>query len=1629
MAHQGEGESTPDMVSGAIDSPHAPVLAKKTEIDDFRNEIPVCTMTTPVGDLIEAEASDAQSNTASYSLEKSSNRNDNCFVSGEENQERTIVIEEEEPRETYSELSAANDKEERTASDAGIHSNKTPVFLNRLSSWRQMANENATALWKKGVEQATSAANVGTETPKQTNMTGSTGLLKHATLDGAAKTFLNSVGKATADTNSSQLDETKSASAANELPSKTNEKQRCNSVNSEEGKACQNRHDSGSILDDIEDESMRSQGDSSRTSNPTFTPEGGSAARGANRPGVAALQWAATSVVDSVQAGYFRGRYSQKTPSFSRSPLGSNNSSETISGEMPISVAKADPTTRIPSVPTTPASQTARILQSPQANHLHALMQRIEPHEYIMLLGRGMLGVNLKQCYLKNQGVYVDYLVKNGAADQSAVIYVGDLLVSVGDVSLRKGTILKVPETIARAKRPAHVVLATPGHVLDVSRINYLDIAIAMIHQVQGDSGKEWKPKSNGQGDLTSTSQLADHSKGSRQSIEQEAHGVDACSAKANVDTGTNIGRGRESSATVLAESSSFECEEQKSRKVVSSFGVDIPFHTSTPDGFCNPTIPPPEVQDLFKHNVAIRNNEANFSIMELCSAVATNDSFRNVLRHAFMLCAIDGRRFPFLAKHLSSQEECDAKSPPTNALLMLFLEMINFSDVFAVTPPSRRREVATRIAHKFFLPTLVGGELVPPMFDFHHLVSDTLLRHLECLLKHDTIPLDLFADFQIAAVDVLSEQPFLTFLVSNQCARLRAFLRNTTHFRNISLRDAFDSLVRDQQIDAKKYFAYVLIYLLCLVDKESVGEHDDLLGPANGNSRVEEAASGICAAFFIQSTLLPLVNKVRVCLENLKDDLVLYESLIMVYERSWEMFLAPGIGALEHSALTSETEELLEELRSNLESIKSEASQRQPGKKLHWLVKNLVDDKLVEDIKNLSNECLYDYVVNFHAKFREHKFHEWFCSELATNTTDIPYAGPVPKLPPGSIKRLLRRADFPAGVSEHKPIQVSSALTKHHDEEISESLGLLNAECAVVFGSAVDVDMASQLSSPVDGATGVRRFACQSVSLDDKMNTNAIRPDQVPLALETYASLRPLRQRPFARFSSDVKLCRDGWEVCLHSFSVPHTQGSSENDEQSALFGVSLVFRRSAPPSSAIDQEYVRTELVQVEDGIESKSIPQPFVFEYPQLEASQIEPAELDIVRRLRVPTCCPIFNAKAAKRTWTQRAFDEARLGKDHVTIGLVLVSHQNVILAMRETLQCLLKDFSRFPGDESNSQVSCQGLVDVLGNFAHQDVEGIALRSILLPYMTASIKPWIERPISAQKDDFLQLAGKQLVRSLPPIALALLFVTALLEQKIVLSSSRRSVLLSATTALSELLKPLEWCHLIVPLVPSTLAKDLLQYPAPFILGMPSEDPGIMDLIRELPSDVTLVDLDVGRVILAPSFAHNSELGRGIPNSADTSRVLRSQVLFLAQSLGGIFGTTIDPQTWSCDAVFMDLSENSKLSDQSPFDALCKVCHTFVVELLAGLPGCCYWVEEPGEDEEAHEPTVLFDEDRFFRIKALRESTVLEPLFHKTGKSNELALSMDDFDLVLEVFLRCQSMNYFISTQKRDEMIFAL
>ena len=282
---------------------------------------------------------------------------------------------------------------------------------------------------------------------------------------------------------------------------------------------------------------------------------------------------------------------------------------------------------------------------------------------------------------------------------------------------------------------------------------------------------------------------------------------------------------------------------------------------------------------------------------------------------------------------------------------------------------------------------------------------------------------------------------------------------------------------------------------------------------------------------------------------------------------------------------------------------------------------------------------------------------------------------------------------------------------------------------------------------------------------------------------------------------------------------------------------------------------------------------------------------------------------------------------------VTLGITLVSHQNVIPAMRKSLSRLFGDVSSM-GVSNASRGIAAPLASILESFRSKEVDSSVLSALLNPYLDYGYSN-VSKSLLDQKEMFENSAIEALVESIPPIPLALLFITALLEQKIVFTSRRRSHIVSMTVALKKLLEPLDWSHLFVPLVPAELAADLVQYPAPFILGMPFSV-GTMTLLKSVPDDVTIVDVDVGRVILAKTFSVHFEAQSNEESKVSTV-ALRTQVLHLAETLGGVFGSKQSDRLWACDSPHID--STLAAPEQSKGEAVLNVTSSFLRELLAG------------------------------------------------------------------------------------------
>jgi hypothetical protein len=101
--------------------------------------------------------------------------------------------------------------------------------------------------------------------------------------------------------------------------------------------------------------------------------------------------------------------------------------------------------------------------------------------------------------------------------------------------------------------------------------------------------------------------------------------------------------------------------------------------------------------------------------------------------------------------------------------------------------------------------------------------------------------------------------------------------------------------------------------------------------------------------------------------------------------------------------------------------------------------------------------------------------------------------------------------------------------------------------------------------------------------------------------------------------------------------------------------------------------------------------------------------------------------------------------------------------------------------------------------------------------------------------------------------------------------------------------------------------------------------------------------------------------------------------------------------------------------------------------LTELLAGTASCSYWIEEASDDASSsstQEPTVVFDEDRFFHIKGMRHRHGFQPLYDPENRASRpsLAASLSDFELIVEVLMQCQSMNAYIASCNKDTMVYA-
>jgi hypothetical protein len=149
---------------------------------------------------------------------------------------------------------------------------------------------------------------------------------------------------------------------------------------------------------------------------------------------------------------------------------------------------------------------------------------------------------------------------------------------------------------------------------------------------------------------------------------------------------------------------------------------------------------------------------------------------------------------------------------------------------------------------------------------------------------------------------------------------------------------------------------------------------------------------------------------------------------------------------------------------------------------------------------------------------------------------------------------------------------------------------------------------------------------------------------------------------------------------------------------------------------------------------------------------------------IRKMKVSCELSKFNQELKKQVVSSKADTPKHL------IGISLVCRRNVIPVMRQTLSLFYEDVCSVKSNPGASKHVCQPLVDLLSVLSSPLVEENSLVCVLEPYMSYALSPWVHRPLRDQTTEIGIFCGIQVLQSLPPVPLALLFVTALLEQKV-------------------------------------------------------------------------------------------------------------------------------------------------------------------------------------------------------------------------------------------------------------------
>ncbi|KAL7467899.1 hypothetical protein ACHAXS_008127 [Conticribra weissflogii] len=554
--------------------------------------------------------------------------------------------------------------------------------------------------------------------------------------------------------------------------------------------------------------------------------------------------------------------------------------------------------------------------------------------------------------------------------------------------------------------------------------------------------------------------------------------------------------------------------------------------------------------------------------------AVLLNNDFHQTLRHAFVECCSDPRKCNFLKTFFQSYSCIDGAdvgkdlnkrnrsgedqgySSNINVqqqLLDFYLELSKFRDAVGVCSVSAREqllELAKRISGQFLFDENDDerqGNRLPEHIVYQALGGSDEVQSVKlALLDEDQFferaDGDGFYYIRSSLEEYLSVQnSFLSFLISDDCARMRAYLRGAAPFLSIDpvvfLKPNFDS----EDGSYKNILLHAILHLLCLRDNRDIPRdamyRNDAITASHGN-RVKGAISILSCSVYITRTLRTVM---RAAGEGLIEEGMtgetsngqLYFELLDSFQFLWEGFIAPGSGSLASISLSVDAQSALDSLRRRIVLSVDQvfSDQRAPDcTYARSMARLLTSTEVSDSLSNLSEALIREYTLEVFPKFRRHIFYEWICKEAESyrfNSCFQPYhdseyliKARLNELNRGWMNKALRQIELPHGLSLHRPgpredpLSDSSVLSSRSKDQVS----LHNADVAIVFGTE---DVSKFAKSSIDSSKRnelFRRFACVPLhqKADNATDDCVLRTDEVPATIEQYSTVPPFHDRPF---------------------------------------------------------------------------------------------------------------------------------------------------------------------------------------------------------------------------------------------------------------------------------------------------------------------------------------------------------------------------------------------------------------------------------------------------------------------------------------------------------------------------------